>query len=114
MQSKITVLLCLVCCVLAALLLAVVRHLTVCYKLWAKTRAQLNVIWTPGKKVIFVCSQAQQPVPDWLERVAFGAHGTTGYNPRGGVFASMDSRKVRFVIMLKLGVGARGFAVQFF
>lgn len=58
----------------------------------------VEAIWTPGENDYFCSFQAQQPVPDWLEKVAFGAHGTTGYNPRGGVFASTDSRKVRSVI----------------
>jgi len=41
-----------------------------------------------------VCPQAQQEVPPWLEECALGAHGTTGFNPQGRVFASTDSRKV--------------------
>ncbi|KAG7268937.1 hypothetical protein CRUP_002933 [Coryphaenoides rupestris] len=37
-------------------------------------------------------SLAQQEVPPWLEECALGAHGTTGFNPQGRVFASTDSR----------------------
>ncbi|XP_076140570.1 putative ATP-dependent RNA helicase DDX4 [Alosa pseudoharengus] len=46
-----------------------------------------------ARSLVKVLSGAQQPVPDWLEKVAFGAHGTTGFNPRGNVFASTDTRK---------------------
>lgn len=38
--------------------------------------------------------QAQQEVPSWLEEIAFSAHGTSGFNPRGEVFASTDTRRV--------------------
>ncbi|KAL2100267.1 hypothetical protein ACEWY4_004661 [Coilia grayii] len=48
-----------------------------------------------ARSLVKVLSGAQQTVPDWLEKVAFGAHGTTAYNPRGSgsVFASTDTRK---------------------
>nr|WKC16024.1 ATP-dependent RNA helicase DDX4 [Engraulis japonicus] len=46
-----------------------------------------------ARSLVKVLSGAKQTVPDWLEKVAFGAHGTTGHNPRGGVFASTDTRK---------------------
>ncbi|XP_062409774.1 probable ATP-dependent RNA helicase DDX4 isoform X2 [Sardina pilchardus] len=46
-----------------------------------------------ARSLVKVLSGAQQTVPDWLEKVAFGAHGTTGFNPRGNVFASTDTRK---------------------
>ncbi|KAA0703620.1 putative ATP-dependent RNA helicase DDX4 [Triplophysa tibetana] len=46
-----------------------------------------------ARSLVKVLSGAQQEVPKWLEEIAFSAHGTTGYNPRGKVFASTDSRK---------------------
>nr|XP_005156510.1 probable ATP-dependent RNA helicase DDX4 isoform X1 [Danio rerio]AAL89410.1 vasa-like protein [Danio rerio] len=46
-----------------------------------------------ARSLVKVLSGAQQVVPKWLEEVAFSAHGTTGFNPRGKVFASTDSRK---------------------
>ncbi|MGH0186180.1 UNVERIFIED_CONTAM: hypothetical protein FKN15_020490 [Acipenser sinensis] len=47
-----------------------------------------------ARSLVKVLSDAKQEVPAWLEEVAFSAHGTTGFNPRGNVFASVDSRKV--------------------
>ncbi|MGH0177169.1 UNVERIFIED_CONTAM: hypothetical protein FKN15_074668 [Acipenser sinensis] len=46
-----------------------------------------------ARSLVKVLSDAKQEVPAWLEEVAFSAHGTTGFNPRGNVFASVDSRK---------------------
>ncbi|XP_028830856.1 putative ATP-dependent RNA helicase DDX4 isoform X3 [Denticeps clupeoides] len=46
-----------------------------------------------ARSLVKVLSGAQQEVPAWLEEVTFSAHGTTGFNPRGTVFASTDSRK---------------------
>ncbi|KAJ8262760.1 hypothetical protein COCON_G00152170 [Conger conger] len=46
-----------------------------------------------ARSLVKVLSGAQQEVPSWLEEIAFSAHGTTGFNPRGKVFASMDTRK---------------------
>ncbi|XP_072564073.1 probable ATP-dependent RNA helicase DDX4 isoform X16 [Paramormyrops kingsleyae] len=46
-----------------------------------------------ARSLVKVLSRAQQEVPSWLEDVAFSAHGTTGFNPRGKVFASVDTRK---------------------
>ncbi|XP_048875283.1 probable ATP-dependent RNA helicase DDX4 isoform X2 [Brienomyrus brachyistius] len=46
-----------------------------------------------ARSLVKVLSGAQQEVPSWLEDVAFSAHGTTGFNPRGKVFASVDTRK---------------------
>ncbi|TRY84239.1 hypothetical protein DNTS_028933 [Danionella cerebrum] len=46
-----------------------------------------------ARSLVKVLSGAQQEVPKWLEEVAFSAHGTTGFNPRGKVFASTDTRK---------------------
>ncbi|XP_043106345.1 probable ATP-dependent RNA helicase DDX4 isoform X2 [Puntigrus tetrazona] len=46
-----------------------------------------------ARSLVKVLSGAQQEVPKWLEEAAFSAHGTTGFNPRGKVFASTDSRK---------------------
>ncbi|XP_062870553.1 probable ATP-dependent RNA helicase DDX4 isoform X2 [Trichomycterus rosablanca] len=46
-----------------------------------------------ARSLVKVLSGAQQEVPSWLEEVAFSAHGTTGFNPRGRVFASTDTRK---------------------
>ncbi|KAJ8285241.1 hypothetical protein GJAV_G00024560 [Gymnothorax javanicus] len=46
-----------------------------------------------ARSLVKVLSGAQQEVPSWLEEVAFSAHGTTGFNPRGKVFASVDTRK---------------------
>uniref|UniRef100_A0A8C2GY47 RNA helicase n=1 Tax=Cyprinus carpio TaxID=7962 RepID=A0A8C2GY47_CYPCA len=47
-----------------------------------------------ARSLVKVLSGAQQEVPKWLEEIAFSAHGTTGFNPRGKVFASTDTRKV--------------------
>jgi hypothetical protein len=41
---------------------------------------------------MFVWSQAQQEVPDWLENIAEGAIGTD-YGPAGGRFGSRDTRR---------------------
>nr|AGA35554.2 vasa protein [Cirrhinus mrigala] len=46
-----------------------------------------------ARSLVKVLSGAQQEVPKWLEEIAFSAHGTTGFNPRGKVFASTDTRK---------------------
>ncbi|XP_072514622.1 probable ATP-dependent RNA helicase DDX4 [Salminus brasiliensis] len=46
-----------------------------------------------ARSLIKVLSGAHQEVPPWLEEIAFSAHGTTGFNPRGRVFASTDTRK---------------------
>ncbi|XP_036382742.1 probable ATP-dependent RNA helicase DDX4 [Megalops cyprinoides] len=46
-----------------------------------------------ARSLVKVLSGAQQEVPPWLEEIAFSAHGTTGFNPRGKVFASTDTRK---------------------
>ncbi|XP_076875827.1 putative ATP-dependent RNA helicase DDX4 [Brachyhypopomus gauderio] len=46
-----------------------------------------------ARSLVKVLSGAQQEVPSWLEEIAFSAHGTTGFNPRGKVFASTDTRK---------------------
>ncbi|KAJ7988193.1 hypothetical protein DPEC_G00321070 [Dallia pectoralis] len=46
-----------------------------------------------ARSLVKVLSGAQQEVPKWLEEAAFSAHGTTGFNPSGRVFASTDSRK---------------------
>ncbi|KAG9353597.1 hypothetical protein JZ751_011717 [Albula glossodonta] len=46
-----------------------------------------------ARSLIKVLSGAQQEVPSWLEEIAGGAHGTTGFNPRGRVFASTDTRR---------------------
>ncbi|XP_060765550.1 probable ATP-dependent RNA helicase DDX4 [Neoarius graeffei] len=49
-----------------------------------------------ARSLVKVLSGAQQEVPSWLEEIAFNAHGTTGFNPRGNVFASSDTRRGRF------------------
>ncbi|XP_051766728.1 probable ATP-dependent RNA helicase DDX4 isoform X5 [Ctenopharyngodon idella] len=46
-----------------------------------------------ARSLVKVLSGAQQTVPKWLEEIAFSAHGTTGINPRGRLFASTDTRK---------------------
>ncbi|XP_030623719.1 putative ATP-dependent RNA helicase DDX4 [Chanos chanos] len=46
-----------------------------------------------ARSLVKVLSGAQQEVPSWLEEIAFSAHGTTGFNPRGPVFGSTDTRK---------------------
>ncbi|KAI2660133.1 putative ATP-dependent RNA helicase DDX4 [Labeo rohita] len=46
-----------------------------------------------ARSLVKVLSGAKQEVPKWLEEIAFSAHGTTGFNPRGKVFASTDTRK---------------------
>uniref|UniRef100_A0A4W4GZD0 RNA helicase n=2 Tax=Electrophorus electricus TaxID=8005 RepID=A0A4W4GZD0_ELEEL len=46
-----------------------------------------------ARSLVKVLSGAQQDVPSWLEEIAFSAHGTTGFNPHGKVFASIDTRK---------------------
>ncbi|KAJ8380952.1 hypothetical protein SKAU_G00017300 [Synaphobranchus kaupii] len=46
-----------------------------------------------ARSLVKVLSGAQQEVPSWLEEIAFSTHGTTGFNPRGKVFASVDTRK---------------------
>lgn len=46
-----------------------------------------------ARSLVKVLSGAQQEVPSWLEEIAFSAHGTTGFNPHGNVFASCDSRR---------------------
>ncbi|XP_064153272.1 ATP-dependent RNA helicase DDX4-like isoform X2 [Anguilla rostrata] len=46
-----------------------------------------------ARSLVKVLSGAQQEVPSWLEEIAFSAHGTTGFNPRGKVFPSVDTRK---------------------
>ncbi|XP_075445328.1 putative ATP-dependent RNA helicase DDX4 isoform X4 [Ascaphus truei] len=46
-----------------------------------------------ARPLVKVLSDAQQEVPAWLEEVAFGAHGTSSYNPGGNVFASVDTRE---------------------
>nr|XP_055063117.1 probable ATP-dependent RNA helicase DDX4 isoform X1 [Misgurnus anguillicaudatus] len=46
-----------------------------------------------ARSLVKVLSGAQQEVPKWLEEIAFSAHGTTGFNPRGKVFASTDTRR---------------------
>ncbi|XP_061118371.1 probable ATP-dependent RNA helicase DDX4 isoform X2 [Conger conger] len=46
-----------------------------------------------ARSLVKVLAGAQQEVPPWLEEIAGGAHGTTGFNPRGKVFASTDTRK---------------------
>ncbi|XP_051540007.1 probable ATP-dependent RNA helicase DDX4 [Myxocyprinus asiaticus] len=46
-----------------------------------------------ARSLVKVLAGAQQEVPKWLEEIAFSAHGTTGFNPRGKVFASTDTRK---------------------
>ncbi|XP_056121550.1 probable ATP-dependent RNA helicase DDX4 [Rhinichthys klamathensis goyatoka] len=46
-----------------------------------------------ARSLVKVLSGAQQTVPKWLEEIAFSAHGTTGFNPRGRTFASTDTRK---------------------
>ncbi|KAM4602161.1 ATP-dependent RNA helicase DDX4-like [Polymixia lowei] len=46
-----------------------------------------------ARSLVKVLSKAQQEVPSWLEQAASSAHGTTGFNPQGKVFASIDSRK---------------------
>ena len=40
--------------------------------------------------------QSEQVVPDWLEEVAETALGT-GYGPKGGRFASQDTRSVSLI-----------------
>uniref|UniRef100_A0A8C4S5B7 RNA helicase n=2 Tax=Erpetoichthys calabaricus TaxID=27687 RepID=A0A8C4S5B7_ERPCA len=45
------------------------------------------------RSLVKVLSDARQEVPAWLEEIAFSAHGTTGFNPRGAVFAALDTRK---------------------
>uniref|UniRef100_A0A8D0CKQ8 RNA helicase n=1 Tax=Scleropages formosus TaxID=113540 RepID=A0A8D0CKQ8_SCLFO len=49
-----------------------------------------------ARSLVKVLSGAQQEVPSWLEEIAFGAHGTTGFSPRGTVFASVDTREGGF------------------
>uniref|UniRef100_W5MY91 RNA helicase n=2 Tax=Lepisosteus oculatus TaxID=7918 RepID=W5MY91_LEPOC len=49
-----------------------------------------------ARSLVKVLSDAQQEVPSWLEEIAFSACGTYGYNPRGNVFASVDTRKASF------------------
>ncbi|XP_058267279.1 probable ATP-dependent RNA helicase DDX4 isoform X2 [Hemibagrus wyckioides] len=46
-----------------------------------------------ARSLVKVLSGAQQEVPSWLEEIAFSAHGTSGFNPRGEVFASTDTRR---------------------
>ncbi|XP_074851664.1 putative ATP-dependent RNA helicase DDX4 [Carettochelys insculpta] len=46
-----------------------------------------------AQPLVKVLSDAQQEVPSWLEEIAFGAHGIGFSNPRGNVFASVDTRK---------------------
>uniref|UniRef100_A0AAR2J9H2 RNA helicase n=1 Tax=Pygocentrus nattereri TaxID=42514 RepID=A0AAR2J9H2_PYGNA len=46
-----------------------------------------------ARSLVKVLAGAQQEVPSWLEEIAFSAHGTTGFNPYGKVFASTDTRK---------------------
>nr|AAL87142.1 DEAD box RNA helicase Vasa [Pantodon buchholzi] len=46
-----------------------------------------------ARSLVKILSGAQQEVPKWLEEIAFSAHGTTAFNPRGKVFASTDTRK---------------------
>ncbi|KAL6472912.1 hypothetical protein MHYP_G00191000 [Metynnis hypsauchen] len=46
-----------------------------------------------ARSLVKVLAGAQQEVPSWLEEIAFSAHGTTGFNPHGKVFASTDTRK---------------------
>ncbi|XP_064164945.1 probable ATP-dependent RNA helicase DDX4 [Anguilla rostrata] len=46
-----------------------------------------------ARSLVKVLAGAQQEVPSWLEEIASGAHGTMGFNPRGKVFASTDTRK---------------------
>ncbi|XP_066567581.1 putative ATP-dependent RNA helicase DDX4 isoform X2 [Amia ocellicauda] len=50
-----------------------------------------------ARSLVKVLSGAQQTVPAWLEEIAFSAHGTCGYNPRGKVFGSVDTRKTSFM-----------------
>lgn len=38
--------------------------------------------------------KAQQEVPAWLEEIACGSGGIGFSNPRGNMFAAVDSRKV--------------------
>ncbi|XP_043402846.1 probable ATP-dependent RNA helicase DDX4 isoform X6 [Chelonia mydas] len=46
-----------------------------------------------AQPLLKVLSDAQQEVPSWLEEIAFSAHGTGFSNPRGNIFASVDTRK---------------------
>ncbi|CAL8291068.1 unnamed protein product [Lota lota] len=46
-----------------------------------------------ARSLVKILSSANQEVPAWLEESALGAHGTSGFNPHGRVFASTDSRK---------------------
>ncbi|XP_056451093.1 probable ATP-dependent RNA helicase DDX4 isoform X2 [Gadus chalcogrammus] len=46
-----------------------------------------------ARSLVKILCSAQQEVPSWLEQSALGAHGTSGFNPVGRVFASTDSRK---------------------
>ncbi|XP_038259163.1 probable ATP-dependent RNA helicase DDX4 isoform X6 [Dermochelys coriacea] len=46
-----------------------------------------------AQPLLKVLSDAQQEVPLWLEEIAFSAHGTGFSNPRGNIFASVDTRK---------------------
>ncbi|EMP41368.1 Putative ATP-dependent RNA helicase DDX4, partial [Chelonia mydas] len=48
-----------------------------------------------AQPLLKVLSDAQQQeVPSWLEEIAFSAHGTGFSNPRGNIFASVDTRKI--------------------
>uniref|UniRef100_A0A8C4VZ32 RNA helicase n=1 Tax=Gopherus evgoodei TaxID=1825980 RepID=A0A8C4VZ32_9SAUR len=47
-----------------------------------------------AQPLVKVLSDAQQEVPSWLEEIAFSAQGTGFSNPRGNIFASVDTRKV--------------------
>uniref|UniRef100_A0A8C3XTE5 RNA helicase n=1 Tax=Chelydra serpentina TaxID=8475 RepID=A0A8C3XTE5_CHESE len=46
-----------------------------------------------AQPLVKVLSGAQQEVPSWLEEIAFSAQGTGFSNPRGNIFASVDTRK---------------------
>ncbi|XP_039399760.1 probable ATP-dependent RNA helicase DDX4 isoform X2 [Mauremys reevesii] len=47
-----------------------------------------------AQPLVKVLSDAQQEVPSWLEEIAFSAQGTGFSNPRGNIFASVDTRKI--------------------
>ncbi|XP_063312969.1 probable ATP-dependent RNA helicase DDX4 isoform X1 [Pelobates fuscus] len=46
-----------------------------------------------ARSLVKVLTDAHQEVPPFLEEIAYNAHGTSGYNPHGNVFASVDNRK---------------------
>ncbi|XP_075788563.1 putative ATP-dependent RNA helicase DDX4 isoform X1 [Pelodiscus sinensis] len=46
-----------------------------------------------AQPLVKVLSDAQQEVPSWLEEIAFSTHGMGFSNPRGNIFASVDTRK---------------------